>query len=108
MARSFTILIALLALVGSFLYREVKLRLTVLGFTRPQSSIKNIHGEELRIIPNTMLCEDLHYHETSGLLFTACEGDATPRGHWFPGLAHLSEPSKAGRGTINVIDPKVC
>ena len=46
--------------------------------------LENIHGEGLQSIPNTYHAEDLHYHEPSGLLFSASEPDAERRWHWFP------------------------
>jgi len=53
-------------------------RLAVLGVTRDLDSIINIHGDGFRVIPDTVQCEDLHLHEQSGLLFTACQGSEDP------------------------------
>jgi hypothetical protein len=53
-------------------------RLAVLGVTRDIDSIINIHGEGFRVIPDTVQCEDLHLHEASGMLFTACQGSEDP------------------------------
>jgi hypothetical protein len=76
--------LAVLAAIAGLLYNPIALRAEVLGATRPLSSFKNIHGEELRIIPDTLICEDLHLHKESGLLFTACEGNYEDRFKWFP------------------------
>lgn len=75
-----TILISFAALF----YKPVTLRVEVLGFTRPWDKIRNIHGEDFRIILDTLHCEDLHYHEPSGLLFGASEERAESRAKWFP------------------------
>lgn len=75
-----TVLVSLAAL----LYKPVTLRLEVLGLIRPWDKIQNIHGEDFRIIPDTLYCEDLHYHEPSGLLFGASEEKPESRAKWFP------------------------
>jgi hypothetical protein len=78
------LILAVLATVAGLLYNPIALRAKVLGATRPLSGFKNIHGEELRVIPNTLICEDLHLHKESGLLYTACEGSYEDRFKWFP------------------------
>ena len=101
--------IAGLAAIGGLLYNPLKLRAEVLGLTRPYSSIKNIHGEGLKIIPDTVQCEDLHHHVPSGQLFAACQGKAAERFLWFPPLANFKDRKAAdkSKGSIYVIDPKV-
>lgn len=59
-------------------FGPLKQRLTVFGVTRDIDSIINIHGDGFRVIPDTVQCEDLHLHEESGLLFTACQGSEDP------------------------------
>lgn len=66
------------------MHNPLTLRMEVLGLRRPQSSIANIHGEDLRVIPNTHYCEDLHYHSPSNLLFAASEPNIENRWIWFP------------------------
>jgi len=72
----------------ALLYSPVKLRLDVLGVTRRLSSIKNIHGHELKRIPGTRMCEDIHLHRGSSqsVIIAACEGEGNDgRWGWFPG-----------------------
>ncbi|MCJ1478612.1 hypothetical protein MMC13_007293 [Lambiella insularis] len=99
----------ILTVLAGLLYNPIKLRAEVLGFLRP-SSVEDIHGEGLRIIPNTVQCEDLHHHLPSGLLFTACQGQAEARYSWFPpsGGANFKDHKAADKshGSIYVIDPK--
>lgn len=59
-------------------------RLKVLGATRLPYATPPVHGTDLRVIDNTTHAEDLHYHEPSGLIFTAAERDETRRSVWFP------------------------
>ena len=75
---------AVLVSFAALFYKPVTVRLEVLGFTRPWDKIRNIHGEAFRIIPDTLYCEDLHYHEPSGLLFGASEEKVGGRAEWFP------------------------
>jgi hypothetical protein len=105
----YTAVAALTVLAGT-LFNPVKLRAEVIGLVRPLSSIRNIHGEDLRAIPNTVQCEDLHVHEPSGLLFTACQGTSAERFSWFPPLTTFKDHKAAeqSHGSIYVIDPKVC
>lgn len=89
-------------------YGPVKQRITVLGITRPYDKIVNIHGQDLRLIPNTVQCEDLHLHKESGMLFTACQGaeDTTGRYKWFPPLEKFNTEG-INQGSFYVVDPKV-
>lgn len=58
-------------------------------------------------IDDTIHCEDVHHYRPANLLFTACEDVKETRFKWFPGLVHL-EPSSPARGSIHIVDPKVC
>jgi hypothetical protein len=64
-------------------------------------------GQGPIIIEDTIHCEDLHHYRPANLLFTACEDLKDTRFDWFPGLGHL-DAEAAGRGSIHVVDPKVC
>ena len=75
---------AVLLSFAALLYKPVTLRVEVLGFTRPLDKLRNIHGEDFRIISDSLYCEDLHYHEPSGLLFGASEEKPESRFEWFP------------------------
>lgn len=103
-------LLLLLASFAIYSYRPTKQRLVTLGVTRSPGSISNIHGSQLRIIRNTRDCEDLHYWPASGLLYTACEGESSPRTRWFPPMAVFDErPVETGSSTggLFMIDPEV-
>jgi len=90
------------------LWQPLLHRVQVLGFTRSQASIQNSHPDDQLIkILNTVHCEDLHYHHASNMLYTACEGAATPRNHWFPPLGHMSRHEDDGPGKIVLVDPSV-
>jgi len=105
---SLSLLGALLAyafyIVGPNLYRAV----VVLGVLRKYPNGATIQGEVTEI-PDTVHCEDLHYHLPSGTLFAACEDNAETRFKWFPPLTNFDAPELASksRGSIHVIDPKV-
>ena len=79
-----TVLLAALVSLAAVLYNPIALRVKVLGVSRGFGTIANIHGEELRVIPDTLYCEDLHHHLPSGLLFGASEDNADDRWKWFP------------------------
>ena len=83
-AASLPIIITLLVSLTAVLYRPLSLRVEVLGLNRPLSKIQNIHGEDFRIIPDTLYCEDLHHHLHSSLLFGASEEKPETRMKWFP------------------------
>lgn len=74
---------------AALLYKPVTLRVEVLGFTRPLDKIQNVHGDDFCLIPNTLYCEDLHYHEHSNFLFGASEERPETRWKWFPPYAFL-------------------
>ena len=80
--RTTTVISAIFVFFAAFLYKSLALRLQVLGLTRDK--IQNIHGEDFSLIPNTLYCEDLHYHESSNLLFGASEEKPESRWKWFP------------------------
>ncbi|MCJ1431034.1 hypothetical protein MMC27_000384 [Xylographa pallens] len=103
---SSTAILAVLASITAVLYNPIALRVKVLGISRGYSTIQNVHGEELRVIPDTLYCEDLHHHLPSGLLFGASEDNPANRWKWFPPIAIFSDPTALGHGTIVVIDPK--
>lgn len=74
---------AVLASFTALLYKPVAHRVEVLGFTRILNKIQSVHGRDFRVAPDTLYCEDLHYHESSYLLFGAAqENPETPK--WFP------------------------
>ena len=75
---------ALLVSFTALLYKPLTLRAEVVGFTRPLDKIQNIHGQDFHLIPDTLYCEDLHYHKSSGLLFGASEEKPESRWKWFP------------------------
>ncbi|KAF4999911.1 hypothetical protein FGRMN_2149 [Fusarium graminum] len=93
--------------LGVLLARPINRFTTVLGvFREPVNTV--IGDADFIKIDDTMLCEDIHLHPTSGLLFTACEDSYESRFSWFPGLGVLHDPLTASkaRGSIHVIDPK--
>ncbi|KAI1411108.1 calcium-dependent phosphotriesterase [Hypoxylon sp. FL1857] len=95
-----------IGVLSALLYAPIKREATVIGLFRPLSSWQNVHGIENRVIPDTVACEDLHYHEPSGLLYSACAGDMEKAAGWFPGAGSLDYPENPGYGTFVVIDPK--
>ncbi|KAF2965014.1 hypothetical protein GQX73_g8559 [Xylaria multiplex] len=97
--------VALLSVLGAWLYPPVRHLTTILGI-RPFESSVNIHGVETRFIPDTAGCEDLEYHAPSGMLYTACVGDVEVARGWNPGAEALERPDRPAFGTIVVIDPK--
>ena len=86
------------------LYGPVTSRAKVLGIGR---HVENIHGHDLTVIANTAVCEDLHYHVLSGLLFTACQGSIEARASWFPPLENFRDVNAVNQGSITIVDPKV-
>ncbi|KAL9082816.1 MAG: hypothetical protein Q9159_006147 [Coniocarpon cinnabarinum] len=103
-------LVGFFGLVGTLvalLYQPVYQRAIVLGFTRPQHSISNVHGvEALKVIPDTIACEDLHHHRPSDLLFTACQDDKTQHFGWFPAVGNYKDPKRVNKGSLTIVDPK--
>ena len=105
---SLSLLGALLAYVfytvGPSVYRAG----TLFGVLRKYPDGAAVKGEVIAI-PDTVHCEDVHYHAPSGTLFTACEDNAETRFRWFPPLANFDDPElgSKSRGSIHVVDPKV-
>ncbi|EAQ86158.1 hypothetical protein CHGG_07411 [Chaetomium globosum CBS 148.51] len=104
---TFSLLGALLAYVlytvGPLVHRTA----VVIGALRNYPNDATVKGEVIAI-PDTVHCEDLHYHAPSGTLFTACEDNAETRFKWFPPLANFQSPELASKsqGSLHVIDPK--
>ncbi|KAK6074968.1 serum paraoxonase arylesterase family protein [Seiridium cupressi] len=98
--------IATLVLIMASLFSPITLRVKVLGISRLFGGIKNTHGEDTHMIPDTLFSEDLHYHAPSGQLFGASESDEKTRNTWFPPLTNWKDPNAIGQGTIIAIDSK--
>ncbi|OTB03601.1 hypothetical protein M426DRAFT_321522 [Hypoxylon sp. CI-4A] len=94
------------ATISAFLYAPIQRRIAIFGINRPLSSWQNVHGIENRVIENTIGCEDVHYHEPTGLLFTACHGDIAKAAGWFPPGGAAKHPEDPSYGTLVVIDSK--
>ncbi|KAG5979660.1 hypothetical protein E4U55_004914 [Claviceps digitariae] len=79
----------------------------VLGLWRQPAKTIVTNPHDFHTIPDTVHCEDLHYHEPSNLLFTACEGTEHTRQAWFPPGSVLDDPTAGLRaqGVLEVIDP---
>lgn len=90
---------------GPDVYRCLK----TVGLLRKLENTAVASSADFVRIEDTAQCEDVHLHEPSGLLFTACEDTIVPRSKWFPPLANFDDPSIAAtsQGSIHVIDPKV-
>lgn len=88
--------------------RNLPRTLKVLGVFRKPANTVIVDPAEFVVIDDTVHCEDLHYHEASKLLFTACEGTEATRFSWFPPLAIRKDPrvTATTRGSLHVIDPK--
>ena len=123
---------ALLSVVALF-YKPIVVRIEVLGLTRSLNKIHNVHGQDLRKLPDTLHCEDLHYHEHSHLLFGTSQENPDVRWLWYPpyvephilvlilcalfsrsywlipcaSMPKLHDPDALDRGTIIVVDPEV-
>lgn len=85
MGISLYVTLVVVGVLSALLYTPVKRGVVVLGFLRPIESWQNVHGIENRVIEDTVACEDLHYHEPSGMLYSACGGDLEKAATWFPG-----------------------
>ncbi|KAI5450293.1 hypothetical protein NCC49_003204 [Naganishia albida] len=104
-----TAAVTLSSLYGPPIHQQLR----VLGILSRDEPAGNVHGVDgqIRLIPGTIQCEDLHHHERSGLLFTACEGEGSARLGWFPPTGLFDDPhsvpTEAGkRGELVVVDPK--
>lgn len=95
--------VMVIAYVAKFLYD----RATVLGAFRSPTTFHT--SSEIKIIPDTINAEDLHYDDASGLIFTSAQGVDNTRHLWFPPLLRFSDPEAATRadGGLRVIDPEV-
>ncbi|KAI0888216.1 calcium-dependent phosphotriesterase [Annulohypoxylon maeteangense] len=93
-------------ILSAFLYSPLKREALILGVLRPLSSWEKVHGIENRVIEDTVACEDLHYHEPSGLLYSACMDDMKKASGWFPGSGTFDHPENPSFGTLVVIDSK--
>ncbi|RCI12336.1 hypothetical protein L249_1108 [Ophiocordyceps polyrhachis-furcata BCC 54312] len=97
--------VLLITVFASYLYGAVIYRTIVVSgvFRDPGHTAVDVIA-----IPNTLHCEDLHYHEPSGQIFTACEDDEKTRYSWFPPLANFDDPTvgSRARGSFKVINPK--
>ncbi|QPG98865.1 hypothetical protein C2857_000230 [Epichloe festucae Fl1] len=103
------VFVLLVAVVAALIYTaELPRTSVVLGFWRTNANTILTDPSDFQTIPDTFQCEDVHYHEPSNLLFTACEGSQDTRQAWFPGLAHLDDPAAGlkAQGSIEVIDPR--
>ena len=78
------LIVPIFGILIATLYSPLLPRHRVLGFGRSSEKTVNVHGHELRTIPDTLYVADLHYHPESGLLFGASEAEAETRKHWFP------------------------
>ncbi|KAI3541730.1 serum paraoxonase/arylesterase [Colletotrichum abscissum] len=109
MAALVPVLVAGLAIFGGFNYAPtVKRSIALAGIGREKLNTPVAQAGDLIYIDDTIHCEDIHYHEPSGLLFTACEDNEENRAKWFPGLGNLNDPlvGSKQKGSIHVIDPK--
>ncbi|QIW95655.1 hypothetical protein AMS68_001173 [Peltaster fructicola] len=93
---------ALVAAFVGFAGFPIYNRAVTLGITR--SSFDNIHGYGLKLLPETVACEDLHYESHSNQLYTSCQVDNVKRSAWFPPLLQFDESASTAEGTIVVID----
>lgn len=100
------ILVGGLAAAGGLLFPSLRQRYVTLGVGRPASKVENIHGMEgLKVIPNTIQCEDLHHEKSTNVLFAACQATAYERSQWFPPLTVFTDPKAVAKGTIVRVDP---
>ena len=104
-----SVTVALLAYViyswGTFIYHTA----TVFGFLRTKPLSTHVEQEDIQYIPDTVHCEDIHYHAPSKTLWTACEDHPETRFQWFPPLTNFNDSSivKTYHGSLHVIDPEV-
>nr|POE72908.1 serum paraoxonase/arylesterase 1 [Quercus suber] len=95
------------AALAAVCYAPVRQRYITLGVGRPAHKIVNIHGVEgLKVIPNTIQCEDLHHEKTTNMLFAACQATRDERHKWFPPLGVFTDPKAVGEGQIVRVDPE--
>ncbi|KAK8087122.1 hypothetical protein PG994_002096 [Apiospora phragmitis] len=107
--RTPSIAVGLLSVFLAYLYgTQVYRQLAIFGVFRTPSSTHTSAEDAIVAIEGTKHCEDLHWHEPSQRLFTACEGSQTTRFSWWPPLANHVDPTalKGARGSLFVVDPK--
>jgi hypothetical protein len=81
---------------------------TVVGILRAPKSTP-LAADDFVAIEDTVLREDLHLHEPSGMTFSACDDTEDWRYTFSPPIAILGRPEGVlqAKGSIHVIDPKV-
>ncbi|KAI5285330.1 hypothetical protein KEM55_000704, partial [Ascosphaera atra] len=97
------------AIVLAVLFHPIYVQLQVLGIFRSPSRTTElaVPEQDVRFIPSTPFCEDIHYYPRANQVFTACDADAeTTRFQWFPPGGTFIDPTKAAMGTLKVIDLK--
>lgn len=102
--------VLLFAALAALLYTaELPRAVVVWGIWRPRAKTAISNAADFRVIADTVHCEDVQYHESSNLLFTACEGTEATRFAWFPPLARFGDPTAAlkAQGALEVVDPAV-
>ncbi|GKZ80952.1 hypothetical protein AnigIFM56816_005462 [Aspergillus niger] len=97
--------LAIVAVLFASLYGPVTRELKVLGAFRSASETTSSQSNPVHPIADTIHCEDLHYYQPAGQLFTACEDSIVPRFRWFPPLVNFDGPADT-KGSIHVIDPQ--
>ncbi|KAM0248118.1 hypothetical protein ACHAQJ_009588 [Trichoderma viride] len=107
MAGRVSIAVVLLAVLLGYVYNfHMQRFIYVAGIFRKPERTELAPGDYV-VIDNTLHCEDMHYHEPSGLIFTACEDFKGSRLKWFPPIGHFGDPSTSRmKGRLQVIDPK--
>lgn len=99
-----------LAIFCAFLascYTPVVQYFTVQGILRTPTPAARLATDPSFVkIKDTVVCEDLHYYEPAGKIFTACEDSYASRFEWFPPLGNM-EGAGDTVGSLHVIDPKV-
>lgn len=108
--RSSPVLVGFFSILFAYLYGpEVYRQLSIFGFFREPFSTVLTSEAHLVVIQGTKHCEDLHYHEPSSSLFTACEDSDKTRWAWFPPLATYEDATVLAdnHGGIFVIDAMV-
>lgn len=101
---------ALLALIlGIRVKPSVDRMFEVLGVGRTITPTVVSPADDLKYIPDTIQCEDLHYYEKTGIIFTACQDGREGRLSWFPPIEIFDDPvlAQGSQGSLHVIDPKV-
>ncbi|KAH8130860.1 hypothetical protein FP744_10004276 [Trichoderma asperellum] len=108
MAARASIAAVLLAVLLGYVYNVYLQRLLLVTGAFRQPGSTELASGDFMVIDSTLHCEDLHYHDSTGLIFTACEGFRGSRLKWFPPIDHFFEPSNPGlhKGNLQIIDPK--